>query len=106
MVVEPDLPGAGPEGGRRGVGVRGPAQSVPLARRFTRFDVDMCTRFVWNCVAAPHSFGLHHAVEAWDRAQNRHAGTDAPAGTPVYWGGGRFGHIALSVGVGAVLSTD
>lgn len=106
VVVEPDLPTDGPGGDDRGIDIRGPGQSVPLARRFTTFDVDMCTRFVWNCLAAPRHFGLHHAIEAWDRATRRHPDGDPPAGAPVYWGGGRFGHIALSVGGGLVRSTD
>ena len=35
-----------------------------------------------------------------------HGGSDAPAGAPVYWAGGKHGHIALSVGNGHVRSTD
>jgi hypothetical protein len=106
VFVEPDLPGDDPRVGERGLEVRGPAKSVPLARRFSRFDVDMCTRFVWNCIAAPRHFGIDHAHEAWQRATDRHTDRDAPAGAPVYWGGGTFGHIALSVGGGSVRSTD
>jgi hypothetical protein len=106
VIVEPDVPGDDPRQGDRGIDVRGPAQSVPLARRFTTFKVDMCTRFVWNCLAAPRHFGLDHAHEAWERAKNRHTDMNAPAGAPVYWGGGKFGHIALSVGGGRVRSTD
>ncbi|KRF44429.1 hypothetical protein ASH01_10425 [Terrabacter sp. Soil811] len=109
--VTPDLPWTEepppPGGGDRGVTVRGPGASVGKARAFTTYlPVGMCCNFVWNCIAAPHTFGLADANAAWARAAQRRGGTDAPAGAPVYWAGGKHGHIALSVGAGRVRSTD
>jgi hypothetical protein len=119
-VAQPDLPwsdeggpgdsGEGDGGGgtdRGPVVVRGPQASVSKARAFTTYlPTGMCCNFVWNCIAAPHSFGLADANAAWNRATQRRAGTAAPAGAPVYWAGGKHGHIALSVGGGRVRSTD
>jgi hypothetical protein len=123
-VVEPDLPWTdepeaprdGGEGGDGGAGggidrgpvvLRGPKASVGKARAFTTYlPSGMCCNFVWNCIAAPHSFGLPDANAAWNRSTRRRGGTDAPAGAPVYWAGGKHGHIALSVGGGRVRSTD
>jgi hypothetical protein len=120
QVTEPDLPWSdegGPgdlgdegEGGgvdRGPVVIRGPQASVGKARSFTRYlPTGMCCNFVWNCIAAPHSFGLADANAAWNRATQRRSGTAAPPGAPVYWAGGKHGHIALSVGGGRVRSTD
>jgi hypothetical protein len=122
-VAQPDLPwsdeggpGDGGEGDGGGAGggtdrgpvvVRGPRASVSKARAFTTYlPTGMCCNFVWNCIAAPHSFGLADANAAWNRATQRRPGTAAPAGAPVYWAGGKHGHIALSVGGGRVRSTD
>jgi hypothetical protein len=110
-IVEPDQPfpdepdtGAG---GDRGIEVRGPGASVARARSFTTYTpTGMCLNFVWNCLAAPRRFGLSDANAAWTKATERRKGTDVPAGAPVYWAGGRHGHIAISVGGGRVRSTD
>jgi hypothetical protein len=124
QVTEPDLPWSdeggpgddGSEGSDSGEGggtdrgpvvIRGPRASVGKARAFTTYlPTGMCCNFVWNCIAAPHSFGLADANAAWNRSTQRRSGTDAPAGAPVYWAGGKHGHIALSVGGGRVRSTD
>jgi hypothetical protein len=107
-VVEPNLPFDDDfEPGDRGITVRGPGQSVPKARAFTQYlPVGMCCQFVWNCIAAPHHFGLADANAAWARSKNRRTDQNPPPGVPVYWAGGKHGHIAISVGGGAVRSTD
>src|SRR3954465_1077275 len=109
--VVPDLPWTEeprpPGRGDRDVTVRGPGASVGKARAFTTYlPVGMCCNFVWNCIAAPHRFGLPDANAAWVRASMRRPDTDAPAGAPVYWASGKHGHIALSVGGRRVRSTD
>jgi hypothetical protein len=112
QIHEPDLPftdepGFGEPGDRDLVTLRGPAASVAKARSFTTYlPVGYCCNFVWNCIAAPHSFGLADANAAWNRSTQRRGGTNAPAGAPVYWAGGSHGHIAISVGGGRVRSTD
>ncbi len=107
-VVAPDLPFDDDfEPGDRGITVRGPGQSVPKARAFTKYlPVGMCCQFVWNCIAAPHRFGLADANAAWARSKMRRTDQSPPPGAPVYWAGGKHGHIAISVGGGAVRSTD
>jgi len=109
-VVEPDLPFDDDwdwKPGDRDITVRGPGQSVPKARAFTRYDPPgMCCQFVWNCIAAPRRFGLADANAAWARSKTRRGDQDPPAGAPVYWAGGKHGHIAISVGNGVVRSTD
>ena len=111
-IHEPDLPftdepGFGEAGERDIVKLRGPAASVAKARAFATYKpIGYCCNFVWNCIAAPHRFGLADANAAWNRSRQRRGGTNAPAGAPVYWGGGKHGHIALSVGGGKVRSTD
>ncbi|MCU1538513.1 MAG: hypothetical protein JWP82_2864 [Humibacillus sp.] len=117
VVVAPDLPyddaddtdegSGGGNGGDRGLSLRGPGASVPKARAYSRYlPVGMCCQFVWNCIAAPHSFGLADANAAWARAAVRHTDAEPPPGAPVYWAGGSHGHIAISVGGGTVRSTD
>lgn len=49
------------------------------------------------------------AISAWDNApaKYKHPGDwHPPAGVPVYWRGGRAGHVALSLGGGRIRSTD
>ncbi len=109
-VVTPDLPFDDDwdwKPGDRDITVRGPGQSVPKARAFTKYDPPgMCCQFVWNCIAAPRRFGLADANAAWARAKSRRTDQNPPAGAPVYWAGGKHGHIAISVGGGVVRSTD
>ena len=109
-VITPDLPFDDDwdwKPGDRDVTVRGPNLSVPKARAYTRYDPPgMCCQFVWNCIAAPHSFGLPDANAAYNRSKNRRGDQSPPAGAPVYWAGGKHGHIAISMGNGTVRSTD
>lgn len=67
----------------------------------------LCLQFVRMC------FGLGavypSAIGAWDHAQRKHQTTAAstiPRGVPVFWRGGSFGHVAISLGGGLCLSTD
>jgi len=66
-----------------------------------------CQKFVRMAFGAPGGFGS--AIAAWNGAKGRHkmsSGSQAPAGVPVYWSGGRYGHVALSTGGGRMISTD
>jgi hypothetical protein len=110
VVIAPDLPFDDDwdwKPGDRDVTVRGPGLSVPKAKAYTKYDPPgMCCQFVWNCIAAPRSFGLADANAAWQRSKSRRGDQGPPPGAPVYWAGGKHGHIALSVGGGSVRSTD
>lgn len=65
----------------------------------------LCLKFVRTALGIPAVYPS--AIAAWNGAEKRHTGNGTPpAGTPVFWAGGTYGHIALSVGGGRVLSTD
>lgn len=65
----------------------------------------LCLKFTRTMLGAPG--GANSAIEAWNatRPGDRHTDTP-PAGVPVFWRGGHYGHAALSMGDGKILSTD
>lgn len=52
--------------------------------------------------------GFPSAISAWrgTAKADRNPSREPPAGVPVYWKGGKYGHAALSAGDGYVFSTD
>lgn len=82
------------------------SQAVARAKSWTRWKVAYCLNFVWNCLDYPNSAGLANANQAWTAARQKVYSGTPPAGAPVYWASGQYGHIALSVGGGYVRSTD
>jgi cell wall-associated NlpC family hydrolase len=46
------------------------------------------------------------AIKAWEGATIKHRGRDPRPGFPVFFSGGRFGHIALSLGGDKIRTTD
>jgi hypothetical protein len=65
----------------------------------------MCLWHVQDWCAAPHLYP--GAWNQWEAATHRHPGDwNPPAGVPVFFSGGRWGHIALSIGHGRCRSTD
>lgn len=47
------------------------------------------------------------AIVSWKRNEEQHPGDKfPPAGVPVYYSGGQYGHVALALGNGMVRSTD
>ena len=82
------------------------SQAVSYARSVSRWAVAMCLNFVWHCLDYPRSAGLQNANQSWTAAtMKRYTGTP-PAGAPVYWRSGKYGHIAISLGNGWCRSTD
>ncbi len=81
---------------------------VDAARYYERtgyyWNVGMCLKFSRTCAGAPG--GVYDANAAWANAKYRHTSGVAPAGTFVHWSGGAHGHVAVSVGNGACISTD
>lgn len=74
-----------------------------LAARFT--VPNLCLNRVrrWIGVGARYP----SAATAWANAKHRHPKDHhPPEGVPVFWTGGRFGHVAYSLGGGKVRSTD
>lgn len=64
----------------------------------------LCLVFVRSMHDVPSLFGS--AKAAWTHAGHQHTSKNPPAGAPVYWSGGTYGHIALSTGNGRCISTD
>ena len=62
---------------------------------------------LWECQEIyPTNHWYPNAIGQWNNAKKRHTGKLAPAGAPMYYRGGRHGHIVLYVGNGMVRSTD
>lgn len=82
------------------------SQALARANSFTKWDPGQCLNMVWNCLDVPNSADLYDANAAWAAAtQKVYAGTP-PAGAPVYFAGGKHGHIVISRGGGGIRSTD
>lgn len=82
------------------------SQAAARAKGFTTWRTGYCLNFVWHCTDYPDVAGLGTANEAWSRAAQKVSTGNPPAGAPVYWAGGKYGHIAVSIGNGYVRSTD
>lgn len=67
---------------------------------------NLCQSFVRQSLGAPG--GAPSAIAAWNNARYKHRSSPSsvPAGVPVFWSGGSYGHTALSTGGGNVISTD
>lgn len=63
-----------------------------------------CLMFVRTCLGIPKKY--NSAIEAWEGAKNKRTTGTPPAGVPLFWRGGKFGHVALSAGGGYCYSTD
>jgi hypothetical protein len=81
-------------------------QAVSNARKFTRYDVGMCQKFVrgeaWQIGSLYGS-----AIDAWHGAMHKHPGDrKPPLGAPMFYSGGQYGHIVINTGPGDIRSTD
>jgi hypothetical protein len=68
---------------------------------------ERCETFVE--AAYGRRYRYDHPHEHWAvavREGRAHTGKDAPPGAMVIWGGGTYGHVALSLGGGKIISTD
>lgn len=84
--------------------MRTPAEALAAARLWTTCGVGKCLWTVQEWYAAPHEFPT--AFAQWEGARVKHAGDrNPPAGVPVFYSGGRSGHVAISTGHG-IRSTD
>jgi len=66
-----------------------------------------CEKFVESAWGKPGRYAS--AISHWGvavREKRAHQGKDAPPGAFVFWGGGQYGHTAISIGGGKVVSTD
>jgi hypothetical protein len=67
----------------------------------------LCLAFVRTSFELP--IRHHSAMGAWSAAKHKHRyDRHPPAGVPLFWSGGRhrFGHVAMSLGHGMIISTD
>lgn len=75
------------------------------ARRYKTCRVGMCLMYTRTWLGIGARYGS--AIAAWNGAKKRHGPKSTPPkGAPVFWRGGRHGHIALSMGGGKCRSTD
>jgi hypothetical protein len=84
--------------------------AVNNANRYKTCRAGMCLQYVRTWLEIPS--GNPSAITAWNAAKKKHIqGRDAdaqnpPRGAPVFWGGGKYGHIALAVDNERGRSTD
>jgi hypothetical protein len=76
----------------------GRAQITDRSRDWTGW----CLVFVRSCFGVGAVFPS--AIAAWDNAKKKHhdPSSKVPRGVPIFWRGGKHGHVALSLGI----STD
>jgi hypothetical protein len=106
--------GMGQDGGGLTGGPIGPANKTgqsaiawAMARLGDEGWLGLCQKFVRMSLGAGP--GFPSAIAAWNGAKLKHGianSSAVPAGVPVYWGGGAYGHVALSTGGGGIISTD
>lgn len=82
--------------------MRTPDQALAYARRFTTNRVGMCLWHVQDWFGSPH---VYPDAISQAHALHLYPGTP-PAGVPVFYSGGRHGHVAISAGGGRIRSTD
>ena len=84
--------------------------AVANANKYKTNRVGMCLQYVRTWLEIPA--GNPSAIAAWNAAKRKHVnGRDKdaqspPRGAPVFWGGGKYGHIALAVNNDLGRSTD
>jgi hypothetical protein len=85
-------------------------EAVDRAKRYTTCQVGMCLMYTRTWLDIPSRYP--DAISAWNNAKYKHIqGRDKdaqspPRGAPVFWSGGRHGHIALAVNNDYGRSTD
>lgn len=80
-------------------------EAAKAFKRKTTNRVGMC---LWECQEIyPTNHQYPSAINQWQNAKKKHPDSKkAPVGAPMYYRGGRYGHIVLYVGDGMVRSTD
>lgn len=79
--------------------------AVAWCRDHRVWPVGYCLKYVRTAHGIPAVYPS--AISAWNNATGRHHDDPTPPrGVPVFWAGGRYGHVAMSCGDGYVWSTD
>ena len=81
-------------------------EALATFRRWNSNRVNWCLWTIQEVTAAPHAFP--GAIQQWNGATHKHRGDkNPPAGVPIFWEGGTWGHIAMATGNGqGMRSTD
>src|SRR5262245_42493162 len=80
-----------------------PVVALARAKATETFKADNCLVFVRTRYGVGP--GAEDAAQGWRITDERHTSTP-PRGAPVWWTGGKHGHVAISAGNGYVISTD
>lgn len=91
--------------------MRSPEEAIDWARaqveKRSRDWTGYCQMFVRTSFGV--GMGFSSAIAQWHGADKKHPTSDplkVPRGVPVFWEGGNYGHVALSLGNGRCVSTD
>jgi hypothetical protein len=77
------------------------------AKAFKQKSHNQVGKCLWECQEIyPTNHWYPSAWSQWQNAKKPHNGKKAPVGAPMYYRGGKHGHIVLYVGDGMVRSTD
>jgi hypothetical protein len=77
------------------------------ARAFKQKQSNKVGLCLWECQEIyPTNHWYPNAIGQWHNAKKKHTNKNAPVGAPMYYKGGKHGHIVLYVGDGMVRSTD
>ncbi len=77
------------------------------ARAFKKKTHNQVGKCLWECQEIyPTNHWYPSAWSQWQNAKKPHNGKKAPVGAPMYYRGGKYGHVVLYVGNGMVRSTD
>lgn len=79
-------------------------EAAAFFKRKVTNRVGMC---LYECQEAfPTNHWYPSAISQWQNAKRKHTNKKAPVGAPMYYRGGKYGHVVLYVGDGMVRSTD
>lgn len=81
---------------------------IEAAKAFKRKVTNRVNMCLWEC---QEIYPTHHwypsAISQWHNAKHKHTSKrNIPIGAPIYYRGGKHGHVVLYVGDGMVRSTD
>lgn len=80
-------------------------EAAKVFKQKDRNEVGMCLKEVQLAYAGGNMYPS--AINQWDNAKQKHRDDKTPpVGAPVFYQGGRYGHVAIYIGNGMVRSTD
>ena len=81
---------------------------IEAAKAFKRKQTNRVGMCLWECQEIyPTNHWYPSAISQWRNAKKKHTSKkNIPIGAPIYYSGGKYGHVVLYVGDGMVRSTD